>query len=201
MGLMTCRRALVCLFTLSAPLLTALALAACGAPSSSGSPDGGVVVGDSAALPIETIGCSVDLDNNALRCERRLDPIPGAADDESTTIVTMELAEDALDGRPHAIRGTADHVTLGLDSSGESLDTARLVGFTPSEAHDRMVAGVRVLTRVHLLHGPSEYERVDVEGTVTVDAAGAGHLSITWSDPPTFRVGAGSLEADLGAAR
>ncbi|MDQ3032744.1 MAG: hypothetical protein M3Y87_10030 [Myxococcota bacterium] len=146
------------------------------------------------AEPPDEGGCAIHVDTRTVTCTRYRDPEPATVDDETMTTLTLVLAEGALDGTPRAIGATIDHVLTELSGAGLSYDEAHLGGLAAQSGHDPAITSALAWRRVHLLHFDA-YDRVELTGTITVDAEGHGTLDVAWTDPAADRAGADSFAA------
>lgn len=149
-----------------------------------------------ASTPIEPSPCTIDLATRTLLCWTSSDPIPATVDDGSVFQLTVTLAAVAFDGTTRPFDATVDYITTGIDGPRLVYDAALLTGLEAGPAHDASIENALLWLRVQLLEVVG-YERVEVSGEVAVDAAGHGHIEISWTDPASGRSSAGSLAAEF----
>lgn len=119
---------------------------------------------------------------DTLTCVIGRDPDPAWVVDETWTQVVVTLAPEAFDGAARSVEGDASCVISERSFAGETIDETLVGAFVTDAGQDPLVQDVRIWHRVHVLGGPTRYERVDISGVVSVDAAG-GHVHLTWGEP------------------
>ena len=150
-----------------------------------GPSDAGPSTPDAGPIAVRRESCAADPAARTITCVIDRDPEPDWVDDETWTQIVVTLAPGAFDGATRSVAGEASYVISERSFAGETIDDTRIDAFVPDAGHDALVEDVRLWHRLHGLSSPTRYERVDITGVLEVDAAGVGHVDLTWGEPTT----------------